>query len=194
MSEHAQQWRLTGGTERWVRIGQWVLNVSLLLTGVWLASHGSRRALFLLVMVPLVFVPFSYSRTRLHRFLGAHLGSSTMWVVTAMGLTFDAIMVGQLLSSRSTLGGSALQAPVATWIGPVWFSAHALLLLGYGFMGAGRLLTQVIRRLGSRTPTALPIDETLIGRRELLQKASLFGASAFRAFAVERSALVRLPS
>src|SRR5215831_3019354 len=115
---------------RCVFAGQVGLNAVLLLAGLWLIGAGNPRARFLLALVPLVFVPFSYARLRLHRFLELHL-AAVAWPLAALGLGFDATMVAQLLGARSTPEASLLQAPGVIWIGACWFSAHALLLLGY---------------------------------------------------------------
>ena len=168
--------RKTAITARAVLAGQLALNTVLLLAGAWLASQGSRRAVFLLAFVPLVFVPFSYARLRLHRFLESHLAPSTVWLLTAAGLVFDAIMVAQLLTARQTAEPSILQASGVTWIGAVWFSSHALLLFGYGLTGLLRLASEPIRRWRARS-IAVRVDEPAIGRRDLLQKAGLFGAA-----------------
>jgi len=170
--------RFTRRPAGWVLAGQVVLNAVLLLVGVSLAATTDRRALFLLAMVPLVFVPFSYARARLHRFLEARLARSLVWPLTAAGLSFDAIMAAQLLSARQPLGAPILQAPGVTWIGAVWFSAHALLLLGYALAGLVRLGSMPVRRLVAvLRPVAPLVDEPSIGRRELLQRAGLFGVA-----------------
>lgn len=158
--------------------GQLALNVLLLLAGAWLAASGNRLAFLLLALVPLAFVPFSYARVRLHRLLEAHVARSVVWPAAATGLLFDAIMVAQVLSARQMEPPSILSASGIAWIGAVWFSGHALLLLGYAFGGLTRLASRCIRRVLSLTPSAAPpAADGCIGRRELLQKAGLFGAA-----------------
>ena len=163
---------------RLVVAGQMTLNSLLLLVGAWLAWSGSRRALFVVALVPLVFVPFSYARLRLHRLLAAHLAPSTIWACAVAGLCFDSIMVAQLLTARQPSEVSILHVEGVTWIGAVWFSAHALLVLGYALAGLVRLVGRPFRGWLSRVESARPHgDELLIGRRELLAKAGLFGAA-----------------
>jgi len=167
-----------GHITRLVVTGQVVLNGMLLFAGAWLAWSGSRRALFVVALVPLVFVPFSYARLRLHRLLAAHLAPSAIRICAVAGLCFDLIMVAQLLSARQPSEVSLLHAAGVTWMGAVWFSAHALLLLGYGLTGLARLVGRPLRAWQSRLRSAEPgADDVLIGRRALLQKAGLFGAA-----------------
>lgn len=161
-----------------VWIAQVTLNAVLLLVGAWLTWQGSRRATFLLALVPLVFVPFSYARLRLHRFLEARLAGALAWCFTVLGVLFDAIMVAQLLNARQPAPTWILQTSGVTWVGAVWFSAHEILLLAYGFAGLARLCSRPFRsRLARlRSTTARP-EELVLGRRELLHKAGLFGVA-----------------
>ncbi|MGH3053818.1 MAG: metallophosphoesterase, partial [Gaiellaceae bacterium] len=162
---------------RWVVSGQVVLNVTLLAVGIWLGLARGRLP-FLLALVPLVFVPFSYSRVRLHRFLAPRLAPPLVWILVTTGLLLDAVMVAQLLSARQPINLAFLNGPGVTWIGAVWFSAYALLLLGYAIAGLARLGHAPVRRVVSvvRPPTARS-DELAIGRRELLQRAGLYGVA-----------------
>ncbi len=167
---------------RLVRRGQVALNAVLLLAGAWFAWSGYRRALFLLALVPLVFVPFSYARVRLHRLLASHLSVSAGWLLAATGLALDALMAAQLLTARQMPDTSILQSPGVVWMGTVWFSAHALLLLGYGLTGfvrrAAGIATRAYRAARARGPsTVSATDGAVIGRRELLQRTGLLGAA-----------------
>jgi len=167
---------------RLVRRGQVALNAALLLAGAWFAWSGYRRALFLLALVPLVFVPFSYARVRLHRVLAAYLSSSAGWLLAAVGLGFDALMAAQLVTARQTPDTSILQFPGVVWMGAVWFSAHALLFLGYGLTGLVRRSAGIVQRTyraaRSHAPsTVSAADGAVIGRRELLQRTGLLGAA-----------------
>jgi predicted MPP superfamily phosphohydrolase len=170
--------RERSGSAQVVWMTQVALNAVLVLGILWLTSLGSRRAAFLLALVPLVFVPFSYARLRLHRFLETHLGIARVWLFTATGVLFDAVMVAQLLTARQPAPPWILQVTGVMWIGAVWFSAHELLLVGYAFAGLARLGSRPFRGWLKRirsTPT--PAGELVLGRRELLQKAGLFGAA-----------------
>ena len=163
---------------RLVVAGQMTLNSLLLLVGAWLAWSGSRRALFVAALVPLVFMPFSYARLRLHRLLATHLSPPAIWMCAVAGLCFDSIMVAQLLTARQPSEVSILHVEGVTWIGAVWFSAHALLVLGYAIAGLVRLVGRPFGGWVSRVwSPPLYGDEVLIGRRELLAKAGLFGAA-----------------
>jgi predicted MPP superfamily phosphohydrolase len=162
---------------RWVVGAQVVLNAVLLAVGIWLGLARGRLP-FLLALVPLVFVPFSYARVRLHRFLAPHLTPSLVGVLVATGLLLDATMVAQLLSARQPIDLTFLNGPGVTWIGAVWFSAHAFLVLGYAVAGLIRLVRAPVRRvLSAVRPPPSRVDELSIGRRELLQKAGLFSVA-----------------
>lgn len=163
---------------RLVYLAQVALNAALLLIGVVFACMGSRRALLLLGLVPVAFVPFSYARRRLQRVLELHLPPVALWTVTAIGLFCDVIMCAQIFDARSTPGSALLQNAAVGWIGAVWFSSHALLAIGYGFGGLGRLAARLTRRVFFRSRMPEPQGEVvLLGRREFLQKAGLAGAA-----------------
>jgi predicted MPP superfamily phosphohydrolase len=163
---------------RWTFFGQVALNVALLLAGVWLLWTGNRRSSFVVALVPLVFVPFSYARLRLCRLVANHVTAAVAGLFAVAGVGFDAVMVAQLLGARDSSATSILQAPGITWVGAVWFSAHALLLLGYALMGLAGLSSRPARRwLAARRPAVDRPGDKLIGRREVLQKAGLLGAA-----------------
>jgi predicted MPP superfamily phosphohydrolase len=169
-------------TYRWVRTSQYGLNVAIVLAGVALTAGEWHRALFALALVPLVFVPFSYARLRAQRTIEGLLGgrpygrrAATLWSGVAAAL--DAVMLAQLLTARSQLGVSVLQAPGITWVGPVWFSGNALFLLGLGLLGlvrgARRGLHGALRALRvSVPPPQAPPDP---GRRLFLKQLGFLG-------------------
>jgi predicted MPP superfamily phosphohydrolase len=171
----------------WVRRWWYGLNLALLVCAVGLALWiGSRLALVLIALVPLVFVPFSYARLRLHRslvrWLAQHAAPSwTVLVLTGVGCVADCVTVVQLLTARSATLPIVHDAGAA-WIGPVWFSAHTLLLLGYGCLGLARLVGRTVPRLfAAGTGRALAsVDESavVLGRRQFLQQFGLLGAGA----------------
>lgn len=160
---------------RLAKANQISMNAALLVAAVWFAWSGNRRAVYLVALVPLAFVPFSFARLWLHRLLEKQLGTALLWPLALIGLVFDWTMVGQLLLARGA-GASVLTAEGVAWIGPVWFSAHALLLFGYSLAALGRIGLRPVRRY-ARPAAAVPDDDIGIGRRELLQKAGLFGAA-----------------
>jgi hypothetical protein len=116
------------------------LNFALIAVGVALTLNGTRRALFVVALVPLVFAPFAYARLRLHRERPACARSAPHGVAAA--------------ASAPLRRRHGRPAPDRAWhrirrlaeragdrlIGPVWFSAHALLFLAYALLGLGRLL------------------------------------------------------
>src|SRR6185503_19780583 len=92
----------------------------------------------------------------------------------------DLILIAQLLTARAMDGSAVLQEPVIAWIGPVWFSVHALVLPGYGVVGLLRAARRGLRRLARHRaaplPTPLAAGEAL-DRREFLQRMGLAGVA-----------------
>src|SRR5215470_10689890 len=131
-------------TYRWLRGWQFGLNLFLLLAAVALGTLVFRRAFFLLALVPIAFVPFSYARLRFHRYLEQLLRThprtaAVFFSLFGVGILLDCVMVAQLLTARSGHDIALLYAPGISWVGAIWFSAHALLFLGYAFLGLARL-------------------------------------------------------
>lgn len=170
------------------RVRAWLiaLNAGLLLAALALGiAWSSRRALFLAALVPVAFVPFSFARLRLHRALERALATRPrlVAVLAGAGIVFDVILVAQLLTGRASSSPWILSGPGVNWIGPVWFSAHGLLFLGYAIAGAIRSASRLARRLWERfAPPASHEDARWDGsvespaRREFLQRAGLVGA------------------
>jgi predicted MPP superfamily phosphohydrolase len=171
--------------QRVVRRWLVLLNATLVVVAVVLIASGDTRAYLLLAGVPIVFVPFSYARWRLHRTLLAELGDGRPRLAAAIaiaGIVLDVVLLAQLITARGP-AAALVNGPVVGWIGPVWFSAHALLLLGYGVVGLVRLVRRGIAWAwaalrpapeGLRTPAE---DTELLGRREFLQRAGVAGAA-----------------
>ena len=155
------------------------LNLALILTGAVLAASGTRRALFLVALVPLAFAPFAYARLRLHRALAGGFSPRRLALIGALGVGFDVVMIAQLLTARGTdaaawLGGSAI-----AWIGPVWFSAYALLFLGYTVLGLARAPRRLLRLALRRQPNPqLGGVGPVMARREFLRQYGVVGAAA----------------
>jgi predicted MPP superfamily phosphohydrolase len=172
------EWDRRGVSHRlvlWTQVG---LHLALLGGGAWLALAGSRRVLFFLPVVPALFLPFSYARIRLHRALVRQLAHGRGgWVIgallTAGGIGCDVVLAAQLLTARSTGASLILESPGVSWVGPVWYSAHVLLALGYGLAGLVRRGVRVARRVGR---SAARPESALFGRREVLQRMGLVGA------------------
>src|SRR6185436_7253871 len=77
-----------------------------------------------------------------------------------------------------------LQGPVLVWFGPVWFSAHVLLLAGYGLVGAARVVHRLLRRSwtlvipASRSEERAPAEAPeAMGRRAFLQQMGVAGVA-----------------
>ena len=173
---------------RWLR--RWLvgLNLGLLALAVLLGITVARRALFLALLVPFAIAPFSYARLRLFDALESALARwpRALAGVTIAGVVLDFVLAAQLATGRASEGLPLLHGPGVSWIGPVWFSAHALLFLGYaaaGIVRAGRRLalaawTRIATpagadRLAGAPPPTLASPE----RRLFLQHAGLAGAA-----------------
>lgn len=168
--------RAVTGPARRVLLGQLVLCSGLLLTGAVLAIAGNHRAGLLMALVPLIFAPFSYARMQLHRVLERRLPRTAIELITATGLLCDALMALQLLTSRDSGSAGLVHVAGVAWVGAVWFSAHALFLLGWLVAGLARLGTRPLRRR-RRAAVEVASDGPVVGRRELLQRAGLAGAA-----------------
>ncbi|MBX3023944.1 metallophosphoesterase [bacterium] len=168
---------------RWQRRWLIALALCLALAASYLGLTGSRRAWLLALLVPTAFAPVAYARLRLFARLAAPLRRRPALIAVAASLAVaaDAVMVAQLLTARAAAGVAWLQAPGVEWIGPVWFSTHALAALAYGARGLLRLPLGALRRVaaamrrGAPTPDA---EAPRLGRRELLRQMGVLGAAA----------------
>ena len=167
----------------WVQTWQVLLHLSLFLAAIVMGLLRSRRALFLLALLPLAFLPFSYARVRLEALLVQLLSSRepTAFVsiaLTSLGILCDAIMIAQLFTARTEQRHPLLHGPGIAWIGALWFSAHALFFLGETIARLVHwlvcLLLQPLQLRSAGTP-ALGVSA---GRRHFLQHLGLLGASA----------------
>ena len=212
---------------RTVRAGQWLLQLVIVAAALWLVVQGSARAVIIAALGPVAFGPFSYARLRLQRWLAPGPAPSSpvdsaaqprrpaphavpttaarAWAVAVVGLSLDALMAVQLLTARTHDPWPALHGPGVTWVGPVWFSANALLALGClgaalarGVGGVARWLVHRVRR----TPATPPQPD--LGRRQFVQQlgmlsvgtpfvVSLTGVRTSYDFRVQEHAIV-LPS
>lgn len=172
------------------RLRLWLiaLNAAVLLAALALAETGSRHAWFLAFLVPVAVAPFAYARFRLARSLERALaqgraGAMALHAMRALGVALDGVLLAQLLTARSSEAWPVLQGPIVGWVGPVWFSAHGLLFLAYGVEGIVRglhriwtVLARAVERLRRRSEETRASSGFSPERRELLQRASLFGA------------------
>src|SRR6185312_8582457 len=97
------------------------------------------------------------------------------------GVACDVVLVLQLVSARAVDGLPALQGWIIGWIGPIWFSSHALALLGYLFGGAARRLARLAhgawRRIAPASTVALEPPLGAIDRRAFLRQMSVAGVT-----------------
>jgi predicted MPP superfamily phosphohydrolase len=166
---------------RALRVWLLALNVALMAVGLVLAGAGARRAWFVVALVPVAFAPFAYARLRLHRALAGIVAARRMAPVAVAGMVLDVITVGQLLTARSAETAPWLSGPVIGWVGPVWFSAHGLLFLGYALLGLVRALRRLVRVLARSRAVATAATAgagPAIGRREFLRQYGVVGAAA----------------
>ncbi len=173
----------------WLRRWLLALNAGLVAAGVWLGATTTPRGYFLAALVPIAIAPFSYGRLRLFRSLAQHVdgGPRARFALRAfavVGLAFDVVLVAQLVTGRAPEQIGPLQAAGVVWVGPVWFSAHALYFLGCVVAGAARMFRRVGgRALAALRPRPAPAsgDAAIVDapalpeRREFLQRAALVG-------------------
>ena len=162
-------------------VDRWLifLNAGLILLGISLGASGSRRGYFLTLIVLVALVPMSWARSRLQAALARAIGPGRrLGVWAAFGILCDLILVLQLLTGRSPDVFPALHGPGVVWIGPVWFSAHILLLFGYLLAGLARGVRGLGRRLALRSPGEVAADGLAShDRREFLQRMAVAGAA-----------------
>ena len=160
-----------------VILRRWLFALGFALTAIacWLLASGARRSVFITLFVPPIFALFAYGRVRLFRQLASPLGPAARWGLLAAGIALDALMVAQLLNAR---GGGWLNGSPLGWVGPVWFSAHALALLGYGVLGLARTAAWPWQwwRARHAAPPARGARLPDLGRRQFLRQAGAFGA------------------
>ena len=154
----------TWNFDSWLRGWLWALNLGVLAAGLgwWLA--GNRRALFLLVFVPLALVPFSWARLRAHGVIRRQVPAAAA-VLGAGGVLCDLVMLAQMLTARSPSDGTLLHAPGVTWIGAVWFSAHALYFLGAAVAALVRGLAALAARWRGARTTPVQLERRLFLRQ-----------------------------
>jgi len=163
----------------WVRRWLIALNSTAFLAALLLAFVTTRRALILAALVPAALAPFSYARLRLQRAVESWVSRPYAVLAFAVcGVFLDVFMFVQLLAARSP-SQSTLNAAILSWIGPVWFSAHALLFAGYALIGAVRLLSRPLGRAAQRLASVRRQrgdGPTSPARREFLQQIGMAGA------------------
>lgn len=179
----------------WVRLTfLWLTGITggLLIAGVYAGQWFSRPIWAIAGFILLMMWPFSHSRMWLMRHLDRGLP-----VTPAAGLAFavvaaicDAIMVAQLMTARSDFDRHWVGGAVVSWIGPVWFSSHAIIFFALGLIGPLRRGVARLRRsFGRRREVSLERREFLrgVGRAGvgLPFAISLSGVETSYAFRIE---------
>lgn len=170
---------------RFVRVWLYAATLFLLAVALTLAWRNSARALILLAIVPSTFAAFAYARLRVFEHCVRMMHRPTRWLhwalrlVTGASCLGDAVMLAQLLTARSPMDLALVHAPGVTWVGPVWFSSHALWLLGHllsrAFAAIRRSTRGLVRWLHTHPPTDLPAS---MERRAALQQLTVLGVGA----------------
>ncbi len=173
MGRHGRErdtFRLWRGALGWWHLA---LNGVLVAAGVFYAVTWSPRALLLVVGVAVAFLPFSTARLWLEHALREHFDAPRLLpLFSGVAMLADALMVGQILTSRTLPAEPLLHGPSLTWVGPVWFSTFAILAIA---LGVHRYLIAPLRRRFARMRPATAVDQ---GRRQFLRQATVFGAGA----------------
>lgn len=177
------------GQRRWLLI----LGIALTIAAVLVTLlSGRRRVLFFAVAVPLLFAPFAYARQRLLAVFAEALAGrpGACRVLVGAGVIADLVMSAQLLTARAAEALPVLHGWGIEWVGPVWFSAHAIAALAYGLRGALhaviRPLHWLARTLRRAVVTADPApvlsdgadDAEPLSRRAFLRQFGVVGAAA----------------
>lgn len=151
-------------------LARWLVavDVVLLLLGIGLGLGGRTRGWFLAALVPLAIAPFTWARWRIHRALSPALGPRANVALLGLGVALDVVLFAQLLTARAPEQMPWLHGDGIAWVGPVWFSAHALSLLGLAIVAAARAL----RRLAARVTRTLDDGPVSPERRKFLQQAT----------------------
>lgn len=158
--------------EKWLR--WWLRGLWLVPSlGVLLVSDYSfERRVGMTIFSLLAFGGFAWPRARLQ----ATLDRNTRYQAVArayfvLGIPLDLFMVVQLVSARGAPDGHWLAGPVTQWVGPVWYSAHAILFFAYLLGALWRSgAAWVRRRLDSPAPVVDP------SRRQFLEGGAVVAA------------------
>jgi predicted MPP superfamily phosphohydrolase len=171
---------------RWLRRWQYALNLFLILGILGMGLFFYRRALFFAAFVPIGFVPFSYARLRLHAALEQVFDSSrTLFqVIIWLGVVCDVILASQFLTARFSEPVPVIHAPGMSWVGSIWYSAYALLFMGYMGFELWKLIARFVTRQfrsAENTPDTQNMIDTMDtlpspARRQFIQQVGVLGA------------------
>jgi hypothetical protein len=167
----------------WIHWWQVALNVGLFFSVCVMGILGIRRAFFFLALIPLGFIPFSYARVWLQMFLDRLLGTRAstlrlLVVLTSLGVVCDVVMIAQFFTARAGTPTLLLHGPGISWIGPIWFSAHALFFLGSAVVRLGQRLVRLLGHLLPPRSLSDPGPVTSPERRQFLHSMGVLGAGA----------------
>ena len=169
-------------TLSWGQTWQVLLHLSLFLAAIVMGLWGTRRALFLLALLPLAFLPFSVARVRLEALLVQLLSSRepiapVCVALTSLGILCDVVMIAQLFTARTEHRHPLLHGPGIAWVGALWFSAHALFFLGETIARLVYWLVCLLLQPFLLRSAGAPDLGVSAGRRHLLQHVGVLGAS-----------------
>ncbi|MEO2167854.1 MAG: metallophosphoesterase [bacterium] len=136
----------TIGNQRFLRWWLWALCLGPAIGILFLSDYSAQRRLGLALFGLIAFGGFSWARLRLQRTLTERLsGGGAARLYRGIGAPLDLFMVVQLLAARGGAEGHWMEGPVSMWIGPVWYSAHALLFFAYLGVGLARCMLRLWR-------------------------------------------------
>ena len=133
-----------------------------------LSSYSLDRRVGMTIFALAAFGGFSWARLRSQQIL-EHVQRPD-WLASTyfrIGLPLDLFMVAQLVSARGASTEHWMEGPVLMWIGPVWYSAHALLFFAYLLLAAGRGLSRLLGRQSRAAKTFSP------SRRQFLEGSAV---------------------
>ncbi len=152
----------------WVRASWiWLIGVTggLIATGVYASQWFSRPRGAIVAFILVLMGPFAHARVRLMRHLDRDfsLSGGAGTIIAAMAAVFDAVMVAQLVTARTDYSNPLIAGEAVGWIGPVWFSSHALIFLGLVLAGPIRRMRGWLRNRRRAEPVSIARRDFLRG-------------------------------
>ncbi|MFP6663655.1 MAG: metallophosphoesterase [Deltaproteobacteria bacterium] len=155
----------------------WALCLVPALGVLLLSDYSVQRRLGFALFSLIAFGGFSWARLRLQRTLTERLsGGGLARIYLGIGAPLDLFMVVQLLAARGGTEGHWLEGPISMWIGPVWYSAHALLFVAY--LGVG-LVRGMLRLWWSFVAKAEPAERAVSPSRRQFLEGTVVAAAGF---------------